>query len=89
MSGSRTSPVRERSSSAIAWRNSVTPAPGGYWLWPSRIARAAASIIDAGPSVSGKPWPRLIASCLVASCDTSAKMVVECGASLRTVMGAA
>src|ERR1700689_864378 len=36
------------------------PGPGGYWLpRPSRIAAAAAAAISAGPSVSGKPWPRV------------------------------
>ena len=34
--------------------------PGGYWLWPARIAATAASSTSAGPSSSGKPWPRLI-----------------------------
>ena len=52
------------------------PSPGGYWLWPSRIAATAASITAAGPSVSGKPCPRLTAPVRTASADISAKIVV-------------
>src|SRR4051812_25350668 len=52
------------------------PGPGGYWLWPSRIAWIAASATTAGPSVSGKPCPRLIAPVRTASADISAKIVV-------------
>ena len=37
--------------------------------------RAAASRISLGPSSSGKPWPRLIAPCLFASADMTAKIV--------------
>ena len=40
---------------AIACRSSGMPMPGGYWLWPSRMAATAASSTSAGPSSSGKP----------------------------------
>src|SRR5688572_32954649 len=52
------------------------PGPGGYWLCPARIAAMAASAISIGPSVSGKPWPRLTDPVATASADISAKMVV-------------
>src|SRR4051812_19300413 len=52
------------------------PMPGGYWLWPSRMAATAASITSRGPSSSGKPWPRLIEPVATASADISAKIVV-------------
>ncbi len=52
------------------------PRPGAYWLRPARIAAAAASMISAGPSTSGNPWPRLIESVARASADISAKIVV-------------
>ena len=38
------------------------PGPGGYWLGPLRTASAASSRISPAPSVSGKPWPRLMLS---------------------------
>ena len=47
--------------------------PGGYWLKPPRMASTAASATAAGPSVSGKPWPRLMAPVRTASADISAK----------------
>ena len=50
--------------------------PGGYWLAvPLRIAATAASSTSVGPSVSGKPWPRLMAPVRTASADISAKIV--------------
>ena len=52
------------------------PIPGGYWLWPARMAATAASITSGGPSSSGKPWPRLIEPVATASADISAKIVV-------------
>ena len=52
-----------RFAAATAWRSSGTPVIGGYWLRPSISASAAACSTSAGPSVSGKPWPRLIAPC--------------------------
>ena len=61
---------------AIAWRSSGMPGPGGYWLWPARMAATAASSTSGGPSVSGKPWPRLIEPVATASADISAKIVV-------------
>ena len=62
---------------AIAWRNSGMPGPGGYWFpRPARMASAAIWAILTGPSVSGKPWPRLIDPVATARADISAKMVV-------------
>ena len=55
------------------------PLPGGYWLRPSRMAVTATSRSSSGPSVSGKPWPRLIAPVAVASSDMVAKIVVVNG----------
>src|SRR6185437_11225418 len=37
--------------------------------------------MSAGPSVSGKPWPRLMLSCCVARADITVKMVVPVAAS--------
>ncbi len=48
---------------------------GGYWLCPARMAATAASSTEAGPSVSGNPWPRLIDPVDTASADISPKMV--------------
>src|SRR5215470_6080431 len=50
--------------------------PGGYWLSPARMAATAASSTSGGPSVSGKPCPRLIEPVATASADISAKIVV-------------
>src|SRR5690606_27943059 len=50
------------------------PNGGGYWLCPARIAATAASSTSAGPSVSGKPWPRLIEPVRAASSDISPKI---------------
>src|SRR5690606_20669730 len=58
-----------------ASRSCGMPGPGGYWLWPSRIAATAASRRCSGPSTSGKPCPRLAAPVRVASSDISAKVV--------------
>ena len=52
------------------------PGPGGYWLWPARMAATAASSTSSGPSVSGKPCPRLSEPVRTASADISAKIVV-------------
>src|SRR3954471_994676 len=52
------------------------PGPGGYWLIPPRMAATAASATSGGPSVSGKPCPRLTAPVSSASADISAKTVV-------------
>ena len=60
----------------MAARSSGIPGPGGYWLCPARMASTAASATTAGPSVSGKPWPRLIEPVRTASADISAKIVV-------------
>jgi hypothetical protein len=46
------------------------------------MASTAASSTSGGPSVSGKPWPRLIEPVCTASADISAKMVVPKPASL-------
>src|SRR3954454_704476 len=43
------------------------PRPGGYWLTPPRTAATASSRRLCGPSVSGKPCPRLIAPVRAAS----------------------
>ena len=60
------------------------PGPGGYWLpRPSRMAAAAAAAISGGPSVSGKPWPRLTDPVVRASADISAKIVVPMPVSRR------
>src|ERR1700742_4363117 len=60
------------------------PGPGGYWFCPLWSAVAAASSMPAGPSVSGKPWPRLTAPVRTASADISAKIVVPKGRMRRT-----
>jgi hypothetical protein len=54
VSGSYDIPYRERCA-AIALRSTGMPGPGGYWFTPDEIAERAASSIDSGPSVSGKP----------------------------------
>ena len=51
------------------------PMPGAYWLAPASSAAAAAATTDAGPSTSGKPWPRLSAPVRTASADISLKTV--------------
>lgn len=90
VSGSHVSPYRRCWCSATAVRSSGMPGPGGYWLpLPSRMARMAASAISAGPSVSGKPWPRLMEPVLRASADISAKIVVPKPARLRFRYGLA
>src|SRR6476646_3666515 len=63
------------------------PGPGGYWLSPSRIAATAASRTSGGPSVSGKPWPRLTLPVAMASADISAKIVVPKPCSLAVRYG--
>ena len=60
----------------MASRSTGMPGPGGYWLRPPLIASIAASSTSRGPSVSGKPWPRLTLLVATASCDISAKIVV-------------
>ena len=59
------------------------PALGGYWLSPRRMASTATSFNSSGPSVSGKPWPRLTEPVARASSDMVAKMVVVKGRSRR------
>ena len=51
-------------------------AAGRVLVVAARIAATAASSTSAGPSVSGKPCPRLTASWARASADISAKIVV-------------
>jgi hypothetical protein len=51
------------------------PMPGGYWLIPPWMFAAASLSNEGGPSVSGKPCPRLIAPVRRASADISAKIV--------------
>src|SRR5215472_9572432 len=60
----------------MAWRRAGWPRVGGYWFGPSSSALAAASRMRSGPSSSGKPCPRLMAPCSVASADITVKMVV-------------
>src|SRR4051794_29516409 len=62
------------------------PGGGGYWLRPPRSAATAASSISGGPSVSGKPWPRLIEPVRTAKADISAKIVVP-NARMRVTSG--
>ena len=64
------------------------PASGGYWLAPPRKASAAAASISAGPSVSGKPCPRLTEPVRAASADISVKIVVPNGR-IRATSGSA
>ena len=59
----------------MALRNVEMPGPGGYWLCPLAIADRATSSMPAGPSVSGKPWPRFTAPVCAASAVISAKIV--------------
>src|SRR4051795_11420140 len=73
----------------MACRSAGMPGPGGYWLCPARIAATAASSTSAGPSVSGKPWPRLIEPVRSASADISVKMVVPKPASRSAGTGSA
>ena len=56
---------------------------GGYWLRPWRMASTAISLSSSGPSVSGKPWPRLTEFVARASSDMVAKIVVVKGCSRR------
>src|ERR1700761_5793865 len=56
---------------------------GGYWLRPWRMASTAISLSSPGPSVSGKPWPRLTDPVATASSDMVAKIVVVKGCSRR------
>ena len=53
------------------------------------MAATAASIITAGPSWSGKPWPRLMAPVRSARADISAKMVTPNSRSREARTGAA
>src|SRR3954469_1988996 len=74
----------------MAVRSSGTPGPGGHWLpRPSRRARTAASRTASGPSVSGKPWPRLMDPVRWARADISAKIVVPNSARRRLRRGRA
>ena len=61
------------------------PGPGGYWFAPLRIACTAASATSGGPSVSGKPCPRLTDPVASASADISAKIVVPSPSSRRAM----
>jgi len=65
---------------AIASRSTGTPAIGGYWFKPERIALFTASSSAGSQSKSGKPWPRFTALCCVANADITVKIVVPtCG----------
>src|SRR5215203_2244542 len=59
----------------MAERSGAMPLPGGYWLTPEAMAVRASSSMNPGPSVSGKPCPRLTESVASASADISAKIV--------------
>ena len=85
-SGSTWRPWNRRWCSATAVRSAGTPRPGGYWLTPPVMLAAASARSDGGPSVSGKPWPRLIAPVRTASADISAKIVDVYGRIRSTTM---
>ena len=87
VSGSRSRSYQARWCAATARRSSGMPALGGYWLSPWRMASAAISLSSSGPSVSGKPWPRLTESVAVASSDMVAKIVVVNGRRRRARTG--
>src|SRR5690242_10800536 len=88
VSGSQDRSQNRRSCSAMACRKAGMPASGGYWFAPDASASAAAASISGGPSVSGKPWPRLIEPVATASADISATMVVPNGR-MRATSGSA
>src|SRR5262249_21392932 len=67
LSGSHGMPLKLRTLAAIASRRAGAPQVMAYWLYPSWMARHAASLIAWGASKSGIPWPRLIAPCRAAS----------------------
>src|SRR4051794_32047332 len=71
----------------MASRSTGIPGPGGYWLRPPSMASLAAASIPAGPSVSGKPWPRFTAPVRTASAVISAKIVEVNGRNLGTSAG--
>ena len=85
-SGSTSRPQNRFWCSATAVRSDGTPRPGGYWLTPPVTFAATSASSEAGPSVSGKPWPRLIAPVRRASADISAKIVDVNGAIRATSM---
>ena len=68
----------------MAARSSGTPWLGGYWLRPATMASAAICASSGGPSVSGKPWPRLRDPVASARSDMAAKIVVVKGRSRST-----
>src|SRR5215210_1454410 len=86
VSGSTSRPQNRFWCSATAARSAGTPTPGGYWLTPPVTFAATSASSEAGPSVSGKPWPRLIAPVRSASADISAKIVEVNGAMRATSM---
>jgi hypothetical protein len=51
------------------------------------VTAATAAAISFGPSVSGKPWPRLMEPVTDASADISAKIVVPIPARARFSSG--
>ena len=77
--GSIACPVSRSQRVAMAFVNSGTPPIGAYWLGFSSIARLAASLMNSGPSKSGKPCPRFTAWASTARVVISAKMVVPKG----------
>jgi hypothetical protein len=85
LSTSYSTPYSAATLAAIAARNSATPAIGGYWFLPSRIARQVASKSAGSAWKSGKPCDRLIAPQSAASFDMTVKMVVPTQGSLESM----
>ena len=83
-SGEKVSPYHDFWWAAMAARSSGTPWLGGYWLRPATMASAATCASSGGPSVSGKPWPRLRDPVARARSDMAAKIVVVKGRSRST-----
>src|SRR5690606_28884147 len=80
VSGSISLPSFAELRSAIAWRSGGIPGIGGYWSDPPlRMDSAAACFTKSGPSQSGNPCPRLIASWAWANAVISAKIVTPKG----------
>ena len=81
--------ARSRSSAAGARRSpraAPAPRPAARTGWRrSGSPRCAASSSAAGPSSSGKPWPRLIAPVRSASAENSVKIVVPKPASREAI----
>src|ERR1035437_6554489 len=72
---------------AMAARKTGTPAIGGYWFSPCRMALLTTSTKCGSQLKSGKPWPRLTAFFSLASADMTVKMVVPILGSLDWMAG--